>query len=81
VIIANTTTGQTGAQCQIGSDHYSYSTTSLVAGALVPLSLEDAITFSTTASLSLECSANVSSGVTAGAMQLIALPVTSITMQ
>jgi hypothetical protein len=72
VIISKTTTVQTGAQCQIGSDYYSYNTTSLMAGALAPLSLEDAITLSSTASLSLECSANVSSGVTAGAMPLIA---------
>jgi len=69
--------------CQISGDGDSYNTTG-PAGLLVAMSLQSAQTLSAATSVSLECSyTTIGSGtpVTAYNIQMVALPVTSITTQ
>jgi len=76
----NSSAGQPNANCQIGSDFYSYNTLTVVQG-YATMSLQSAITLSTTSSVSLTCSYSGSGSLTASVWQMTALPVTSITMQ
>jgi hypothetical protein len=77
----NQLAGQPDANCQIGSDFYSYNTLTVIQG-YATMSLQSAITLSTSSSVSLTCSYSGSgSALTASAWQMTAFPVTSITTQ
>jgi hypothetical protein len=73
--------GQPDANCQIGSDYTSYNTLTVIQD-FATMSLQSAVTLSTTSSVSLTCNySNSTVALSASASQMTAFPVTSITTQ